>query len=97
VSKKLTGIRLVSIELEVSGKPAAEGAETLQQLIAPGLPRDAKLAGVSDMDFDLVALLELKRFDHSGRKANGETVSPFGDLHATPSSGYTIEDMYIQN
>jgi hypothetical protein len=83
VSKKLPGIRLVSIELEVSGKPTAEGAETLQQLIAPGLARDAKLAGVCNVDFDLVALPELKRFDHSGRKADGETVSPFGDLHAT--------------
>jgi len=95
VSKKLAGIRLVSIELEVSGKPTAEGAETLQQLLAPGLARDAKLTGVSDVDFDLIAFSELKRFDHSGRKADGETVSPFGDLHATLSDRYTICHTYI--
>jgi hypothetical protein len=96
VSKKLAGIRLVSIELEVSGKPATEGAETLQQLLASGLSRDAKLAGVSDMDFDLIAFPEFKRLDHGGGKADGKAVSPFGDLHAhSLSVGYTILHMYI--
>ena len=35
------------------------------------------------MNFDLIAFPEPKRFDHSGRKADRETVSPFGDLHGT--------------
>ena len=54
VSKKLAGIRLVPVELEVSGKPTAERTKTLQQLVAPGLARDAKLAGVRDVDPTLV-------------------------------------------
>jgi hypothetical protein len=94
VSKKLPGIRLVSIELEVSGKPAAEEAETLQQLLAPGLARDAKLTAASDMDFDLIAFPKLQRFDHGGGKADRETVSPFGDLHASLHLIYIITHVY---
>jgi hypothetical protein len=90
VSKKLAGIRLVPIELEVGGEPAAEGAKTPQQLITPGFSRDAELPDVSDMDFDLIAFPELKRLDYGGGKADSETVSPFGDLHAEPSFGYTL-------
>jgi hypothetical protein len=34
------------------------------------------------MNFDLVALPELKRLDDGGRKTNGQAVSPSGDQHA---------------
>jgi hypothetical protein len=33
------------------------------------------------MDFDLVAFLELERFDDCCRTTNGEAVAPRGDLH----------------
>jgi hypothetical protein len=56
VSKKRSGIRLVAIELEVGGKSAAEGAQTLQQLLASRFACDAKASRVGDMDFDLIAL-----------------------------------------
>jgi hypothetical protein len=59
--------------------------QTLQQLLAPGFPRDPELAGISNMDFDFIAFPELERFDHSGGKADGKTVSPFGDLHGSIS------------
>jgi hypothetical protein len=49
VSKKLAGIRLVPVELEVGGKPTAERVKTLQQLVAPGFARDAKPATVRDV------------------------------------------------
>jgi hypothetical protein len=91
VSKKLTGIRLVPVELEIGGEAAAEGAKAFQQLVAAGLARHTKLTPVSDMDFDLVAFPESERFDHDGGKANRETVSPFGDLHAKFSDGYTFK------
>jgi hypothetical protein len=94
VSKKLPGIRRVSIELEVSGKPTAEGAETLQQLLAPGLARDAKLTAAGDMDFDLIAFPELQGFDHGGGKADREAVSPFGDLHASLRWMYILTHVY---
>jgi hypothetical protein len=89
VSKKLAGIRLVSVKLEIRRETAAEGAKTFQQFVTPGLAADTELPGVSDMDFDFIAFLELKRFDHGDGKADGETVSPFGDLHARLSYGYT--------
>jgi len=96
VSKKLPGIRLVSVELEVRGKPTAEGAETLQQLLAPRFARDPEPPGVGNMDFDFVAFPQLQCFDHSGRKADGKAVAPLGDSHVMLPSGYTKKHMYIQ-
>jgi hypothetical protein len=81
VSKKLTGIHLAPIELEIGGEAPAKGAKALQEFVASGFSRDAKLADVSDMDFDLIAFPKLERFDDSDGKADRETVSPFGDLH----------------
>lgn len=63
----------------------------MNNLVAPGLPCDAKLAGVSDMDFDLIAFSELGRFDHSGRKADGETVSPNAQKARSGSFGLAGE------
>jgi hypothetical protein len=82
LSKKLPGIRLIPVELEIVRKTAAERAKTLQEFVTPGPARDAKLPGVSDMDFNLVAFLEFERFDHGGGKADREAVSPLGDLHS---------------
>src|ERR1700722_12391144 len=95
VSKKLAGIRLVSVEFEIGRKTAAEGAKTPQQLVTPGFARNTELPGVGDMNFDLITFLEFKRLNHSGRKADRETVSPFSDLHASPSFGYTLNNTYI--
>jgi hypothetical protein len=88
VSKKLPGIRLVSVEPEVGGESTAEGAETLQQLLAPRLARNAKLPSVRNMDFNLVTFTKFEGFNDRGGKANGEAIAPFGDLHA-PLLGYT--------
>jgi hypothetical protein len=64
VSKKLAGIRVVSVEFEIGRKTATEGAKTPQELVTPRLPRHTELPDVSDMDFNLIAFLELERFDH---------------------------------
>ena len=77
----LGAIGLVPIEPEIGRKPAAEGAQTLQEFVAPGLARNAKRLGIRDVDFNLVAFLEAKRFDHRGGKPHRETVSPFGNTH----------------
>src|SRR5829696_8997651 len=96
VSKKLPGIRLVPVELEVGGEATAEGAKALQQLVASRLARNAELSSLRDVDFDLVAFLEAERFDHDGGKANRKAVPPFCDLHASsPSIRYTFVMMYI--
>jgi len=81
VSKKLPGIRLLAVDLEVSRETAPESAETLQQLRPARLACDRELPLVRNMDLDIIAFLELQRFDHDGWKANGETVTPFSDLH----------------
>jgi hypothetical protein len=81
VSKKLPGIRLLTVELEVGGKTATEGSEAFQQLCPTGLARDGELATVGDMNLDLVAFLELEDFDHGGGKADGKAVTPLGDPH----------------
>jgi hypothetical protein len=57
VSKKLTGIRLVPVELEVGRQTSAEGAKAFQQRVPPGLARHAEILAASDVDFDLVAFL----------------------------------------
>src|ERR1700733_12036258 len=78
---KLPGIRLVPVELEVDRKPPAEPAQALEQFRTSGLARYGELMAAGDVDFDVVAFLQFQRLDHGGRKANGEAVAPFGDLH----------------
>jgi hypothetical protein len=80
-TKKLAGIRLVSVELEISRKTAAEGPKASQQLCPSRFTRNTELPGVSDVNLDLIPFLEFKRLDNGGRKTDGETVAPFGDLH----------------
>jgi hypothetical protein len=55
LSKKLPGIRLVAIELEVGRQTAAEAAQPLQQLFAAGFARDSEFPRIGYMDFDLIA------------------------------------------
>src|SRR5271156_27833 len=81
VSKKLPGIRLVSVELEVGGKAPAKSAKPLYQLLTAGLARHAELTFVGNMDFDLVALLQFECVDYRGGKADRQAIAPFRDLH----------------
>jgi hypothetical protein len=81
VSKKLAGICIIPVKFEIGRQTAAKGAQTLQQVIAPGLTCNTKLLAIGDMDFDLISLLEAKHFDHNGREPDGKAVSPFRDLH----------------
>src|SRR5579863_2365757 len=81
VSKKLPGIGLVAVELEIGRQPPAKGAQPLQEILAAGFASDGERALASDMHFDLVAWLEPERFDNGGGKADGQAIAPFGDLH----------------
>jgi hypothetical protein len=83
VSKKLPGIRLISVELEIGGEATAEAAKPLQQFLARRFARDAESSGIGDMDFNLIAFFEFEGLDHDGRKTDSEAVAPFGDLHHT--------------
>src|SRR5438552_7747349 len=94
VSKKLPGICLVPIELEVDGKAPAEGAQAPKQLLATGLACYREVARIDDMDLNVVAFLQLERFDNGRGKADGEAIAPFGDLHRT-LRGYTQDTLYI--
>lgn len=82
-SKKLPGIRLITVKLEIGGKAAAEGAKPLQQFLARRFARDTELSGIGDMDFNLIAFPEFEGLDHNGRKTDGEAVAPLGDLRHT--------------
>jgi hypothetical protein len=88
-SKKLAGIRIIPVELEIGRKTAAEASESFQQLVTARLPRNAELPGADHMDFNLVAFSKFKRLHHGGRKTNGQAVSPLGDLHDHSRIGYT--------
>jgi hypothetical protein len=81
VSKKLPGIRFLPVELEVSRQPTAIGAQLIQKILSAWLPRNAKLTCAGDADLNFVAFLKPQRFHHHRRKADGETVAPFCDLH----------------
>src|SRR5260370_25270508 len=81
VSKKLPGIPLVPVELEVGGKAPAKSPKALQQLFAPGLTRHAELTLVGNMDFNLVALFQFECVDYRDGKPHRQTVAPFRDLH----------------
>src|SRR5580700_6983289 len=94
VSKKLSGICLLPVELEIGRKSPSEGAQPLQQFRASRLARDGKFPCVGDMDLDLIAFLEPQRRDRGGRKAHGQAIAPFGDPHMVPH-GYTLTNMYI--
>ena len=89
MSKKRAGIGLVPIEFEIGRQAAAKGAQTLQQFSAPGPARDAELLAIGDINFNLVALLEARRFDDNGGEPDGKTVAPFRDLHEHHPEGYT--------
>jgi hypothetical protein len=96
VSKKLAGIRLFAIELEIRRKPTAESAKTRQELITSRLPRNPELPVARDMNFNFIAFHEPERVGHSGRTADSETIAPFGNLHDAPSIEYTSTKMYIK-
>jgi hypothetical protein len=77
VSKKLAGIHRIPVEFEIGRQATTKGAKPLQQFFAPGFSGDAESPGIRDMDLDLIAFLEFKRFDQGGGKPDRETVSPF--------------------
>jgi hypothetical protein len=88
VSKKLPGIRLVPIKLEVGWQTPAEGPETVQQVFSPGFAGQTEFPPIRNVDLDLVAGFQLQGLDNSGGETDGEAIAPFCDLHRdTP--GYT--------
>src|SRR5580704_17354751 len=81
VSKKLPGIRLVPIELEVGRQTPAECTQPLQDFVAPGLAGHFQFTSIGDADLDIVALLQFQCFNESRGKTNRKAVVPFCDLH----------------
>jgi hypothetical protein len=81
VSKKLPGIRFLPVEFEVPRQPTSIGAQLVQKSLSAWLPRNAELTGAGDMNFNFIAFLEPQGLHHWRRKADGETVAPFCNLH----------------
>ena len=63
LSKKLPGIRLVTIELEIGRQNAAETPQPLQPLFAAWLSFNFKGSGFGNLNVDVVTFLQPKRFD----------------------------------
>src|ERR1700694_2331232 len=97
VSKKLPGIRLLPVELEIGRKAPSKGAKPLQQFRAAGLARNGEFARVGDMDFDLIPFLEPQRLDHDRGKAHGKAIAPFGDLHIILVWIYVEKYVYLSS
>ena len=93
MSKKLPGIRVFAVELEIWRQPTAKGPHRFNNLAAR-LPSNAECALASHVYLNLVAFLEPQSLHHSRGKANGEAVAPFCDLHDL-LLGYTFAPMYI--
>src|SRR4051794_11617780 len=91
VSKKLSGIRLIPVELEVVRETPAKRAEAVQQVGAARLSRNPEAAGIRQMDLDLVAFLELQRLRNGCRQADGQTIAPLCDAHVW-LQGYTVAE-----
>jgi hypothetical protein len=81
VSKKLPGIRLVPIELEVRRQAPSKCTQPLQELVATGLAGHLQFTSIGDADLDIVAILQFQRLNDGGGKTNRKAVAPFCDLH----------------
>jgi hypothetical protein len=75
------GIRLIAIKLEISRQSAAETSQPPQQFLPIGFLRDLDRPGACDTDFDVVAHFQIENFDNSRGQPDGETVTPFANLH----------------
>ena len=95
MSKKLPGIRLVPVELEVGGEATAEVAKAFQQLVAPGLARHAEPSPVSDVDFDLIAFLSPSASTTTAGRRTARLFPHFATCMLVSVSGYTSYLMYI--
>src|SRR5947207_14089904 len=92
---KSPGILLVPIELESVRKPAAEGTQTFEELVAAGLPGHGERLFIEHRQFDIVTVLQIEGFDDSGGKTDGEAVAPFCNPHVRLLPPYTCMAMYI--
>ena len=81
LSKKLPGIRLIAIKLEIGGDDASETSQPSQPLFAAWCPFHLKRSGACNANLDIVSLLQRERFDDTGGKTDGEAIAPFGNLH----------------
>jgi hypothetical protein len=95
VSKKLPGIRLVPIELEVGRQTPSECTQPLQDFVATGLAGHFQFTSIGDADLDIITPPSFQCFNDGGGKTNRKAVAPFRDLH-DGLHGYTVDLMYIQ-
>jgi hypothetical protein len=75
-TQKSAGVCRNPVQFEISRETSAESTETLQQFITAWFTRNAKLSKPGNMDFDLIACLQLKRVDDCGGKADRQAISP---------------------
>ena len=81
----VTSIRCVTREHEIGGKFAAELAQTIEEFARSGFFLYLKRAWPSDLDFNIVAIAQLKGIDNRDRQPNGQAIAPSGYLHRADS------------
>src|SRR5580704_2484690 len=77
-------IDFVAVEDESRREGTPELAQVLHSAPAAFVAPHFERAPAGDPNLDVVAFLQLKRLDHSGRQANCQTVSPLRNLHRPP-------------
>jgi len=82
VSKKLPGIRLVPVELEVGGQTTTETHEAVfSNSSRPGLRGTRQTRARRQYEFSISSpSFQFQRLDQGNGKTDGEAVAPFGDL-----------------
>jgi hypothetical protein len=84
VSKNVsaTGIGFNAIKLEIGGQATAVLSYARKQLSSAGRLLDLEKARSRNINLDVVAFLEAKRFHYWGGQADSQAISPFTNLHA---------------
>jgi hypothetical protein len=73
-----------AVEDESGREGTPELAQSLQSSLTALIAPDLEGTAADDSNLDIVALLELQRFDDSGWQADRQAVSPLGNLHSPP-------------
>jgi hypothetical protein len=82
LSRWRSGIRIVTVEFEVSRHHAAETSQPVQPFLPVSFPRSIECrSGVGDLDIDVVTFLQTEGIDNCRRDPNGQAVAPSENLH----------------
>src|SRR6266481_1544645 len=94
VSKKARSplIRFQAVKPEARRQRPLQLPYPLHGLLLTAIASNFKFPRAGNSNFDVVSVFKVQSFDHRGRKADGQAVSPLRYLH-----GYTITSYISKN